>query len=49
MLAGTGLGNQPFLAHLFCEQRLTKSIVQFMRTAMNEVLAFEVYPAPEFP
>ena len=41
VLAGTGLGDHPGLAHALGEQRLTQHVVDLVRAGVVEVLALE--------
>jgi hypothetical protein len=43
MLTGACLGDQPLFPHFFCEERLPKGVIDFMRARMREVLSFEIY------
>ena len=45
MLAGSGLGDDPGLAHAPSEQRLPEHVVDLVRAGMGEVLALEEDPA----
>jgi len=46
MLAGTGLSDDPFLAHALAQERLAHDIVELVGTAVAEVLALQVDPRP---
>src|SRR6185437_9028548 len=47
VLAGTGLGDDPLLAHALRQQGLPEGIVELVRTGVVEILALEVYGAAE--
>ena len=42
VLAGSGLGNHPCLAHPHCQKRLTQNIVDLVRPGVVEILTLEV-------
>ena len=42
MLSGTGLGDDPLLAHFLCQQDLSQHVVNLVRTGVVQILPLQV-------